>query len=55
MTSEEKVIMLHAFKAIALARAQLKDMERYTKYEDEVIEELIKDLKIGVFNGNNVD
>ena len=54
MTAEEKVLMLHAFKAIALARIQLKDMKSYTEYEDEVIEELINDLKIGVFNdGSN--
>ena len=55
MTRDEKVRILHTFKAIALARLQLKDFKEYTKYEDGLIEELITDLNLGVMNGNNVD
>lgn len=53
MTKLEQRLLLHAFKAIALARVQIQDFDGYKVYEDEIIADLLKDL--GVTNGNNMD
>ena len=53
ITNGERSTILHAFKAIALSRNQIKDFEEYKKYEDEVISDLSIDLNLALMKGNN--
>ncbi len=52
ITNADKRFILHAFKAIALARMQLKDFDEYKKYEDEIISDLAADINLALMNGN---
>ena len=52
ITNSDKRFILHAFKAIALSRLQLKDFDEYKKYEDEIISELSEDIKLALMKGN---
>ena len=51
LNTEQKLKIVHAFKAICLARRQLTDFEAYKRYEDEVVDDLFKDL--GIVNQPN--
>jgi len=53
ITNSEKRFILHAFKAIALARTQLHDFEEYKKYEDEIISDLSADINVALMKGVN--
>jgi len=53
ITNSDKRFILHAFKAIALARMQLKDFEQYKKYEDEIISDLASDINLALMKGDN--
>jgi len=48
----DKLLVMHAFKAICLARHQIHDFEEYKKYEDEVVDDLFKEL--GITNGREL-
>lgn len=55
ITNSDKRFILHAFKAIALARMQLKDFDEYKKYEDEIISDLSADINLALMRGNGDD
>ena len=42
----QKLLIIHAWKAICLSRSQLHDFKKYKEYENEVVDDLFKDLGI---------